>query len=98
MSKIDEKKLKLLIHKIGLKYNLSDSIIKNIVESPYEFTYNTIKDLKLTGDETKEEFEELKTHFLYKGFGKLYIDYNLFERKQKQSKNITKINKNKWKK
>jgi len=36
MSNIDGLKVKTLIHKLGLKYQLKDSDIKELVESPYE--------------------------------------------------------------
>jgi predicted transcriptional regulator len=45
MTKIDEIKINKIIHRLGLKYNLSDSIIKELVESPGEFTFNTFKEL-----------------------------------------------------
>lgn len=74
MNKIDEKKIKALIHKLGLKYKLSDEVIKNIVESPYEFSANIIKDLDLDSLSNETELEDVKTNFIYTGFAKLYIN------------------------
>ena len=45
-NKADEDKIKILIHQIGLKYNLQDRIINKIITSPYQFTRETIKGLK----------------------------------------------------
>lgn len=74
MNKIDEKKKKALIHKLGLKYRLTDDIIKEIVESPYEFSATVIKALKLDDLTKEEDLEEVKTNFMYTGFAKLFIN------------------------
>jgi len=95
MTKIDEIKINKIIHRLGLKYNLSDSIIKELVESPGEFTFNTFKELDLSEISTEEELGKLKTNFLYKGFGRLYISFPLINRRNKQKENIINLNKNK---
>ena len=79
MSKeINEKKVKDLIHSIGLKNNLTDEQVKNIVESQFRFTYETIRSLDLT----EKQIEEIKTNFIYKYLGKLYIDNKTFKIKE----------------
>ena len=40
------KKVKDLIHKIGLINNLTDEQVKNIVESQFRFTYEIIKSFR----------------------------------------------------
>ena len=46
MNKSDEQKVNDLIHSIGLKNNLRDSEVKEIIESQFRFTYDTIRSLK----------------------------------------------------
>ena len=85
MDKIDESHVNKLIHKIGLKYNLKDSDVKNILESQFRFTYDKIKELNLS-DITEEELNELKTNFQYKYLGKLYINKDILKNKIKRWK------------
>lgn len=98
MSKIDEKKIKDLIHSIGLKYQLSDDIIKQLVESPYLFTKETILNLEIEDIETEDELDKLKTNFYYKSWGRLFIPFNRVDRRNKQRDSATNINKRRWKK
>ena len=74
MDKINQKKVDALIHKLGLKYKLSDSVIKELVESPYEFSALIIKKLTLDELEDYKEIENIKTNFMYSGFAKLFIN------------------------
>jgi len=90
----DEEKIKRLIHKIGLEFQLQDEVIKKIVNSPYKFTRETIHDLPLVGIETEEDFEKIKTNFIYVHIGKLYTTYNIYKKIHKQSTNL----KARWKK
>lgn len=66
---LNDAKTNQLIHKIGLKYNLRDIIIRNIVESQFKFTYDKIRSFDLEGDLTKQNL-----NFYYKYIGKLYIN------------------------
>jgi hypothetical protein len=87
MSKeIYDKKVKDLIHKIGLVNNLTDEQVKNIVESQFRFTYETIKNIPLE-DLSEEDVEELKKTFYFKYLGKLYTTNEIIKRK------INKLNK-----
>lgn len=71
MNKIDELKVKALIHKIGLKHNLRDIEVREIVESQFRFMFEQIKSVKI--DEIKEhEVDSLKTNFFLKYIGKIY--------------------------
>lgn len=92
MNRIDSKKVKALIHKLGLKYKMRDEDIKHLVESPYEFSALQIKKIDLEDKTTVEEVDDLKTNFNYLGFGKLYFSRLLVNKKFKQSNNIKKIN------
>lgn len=97
MSKIDKLKLKKLRHHLGLKYGLSDDKIEEITNSPYEFTANKIRELDLSSIKTEEEFNKLKTNFIYTSFFKLIIDYKSIKARNNRRNNINNINKEKWK-
>lgn len=77
MNDVDESKVKTLIHKIGLKYNLRDEIITKITSSPYKFTRDKISHLDINDDLTEEEYNKLKTNFIYPYIGKLYTTYDM---------------------
>tara|TARA_R110000822_G_scaffold302649_1_gene426917 strand:- start:9468 stop:9770 length:303 start_codon:yes stop_codon:yes gene_type:complete len=95
--KIDAKKLAALIHRIGLKYNLTDEMINNLVNSPYLFAYEKIKELDLSEVTTEEELDEFKTNFYFKGLGKLHIPFRRVNRRNKQRESAQNINKKRWK-
>lgn len=92
MNKIDKMKVDRLIHSLGLKYNLSDKTIKEIVESPYEFAKTKLKELDFEKIESKKEFDKLKTNFIFRSFFKLVVSYktvkniNYYKKKYKQFK------------
>jgi len=64
MSKIENSKLKILIHKLGLEFNLRDDDIRKIVSSTYKFTRETIDNLELDGINNEDDFIKLKTNFI----------------------------------
>ena len=98
MAKSDDLKIKSLIHKLGLKYQMTDKEITNIVESPHLFTKNKMLELELFDKElTEKEFDNIKTNFGYKGLGLLYIDYKMLFKRYKQKENINNINNKRWK-
>ncbi len=97
MDKTDEIKVKQLIHKLGLKYNLRDEEIKEIVNSPYLFAAERFREMDLKKVTTEEELSSMKTNFLFKGFGRLLVSFALINRRNKQKLNSFKLN-NKWKK
>jgi hypothetical protein len=96
MNSPDKKKINDLIHTLGLKYKMSDEDIRVIVDSPFLFTYLTIREINFNEIE-EEALEELKANFLYKSFGKLYLSEPLFKRMKKQKKNFQNLNDKKWK-
>jgi len=79
MNKIDDKKIKDIIHSIGLANNLTDDEVRNIVESQFRFTYETIKNLSFS-DLSEEEIDNLKTNFYFKYLGKLYTNSETIRR------------------
>lgn len=98
MSKVDDKKINALIHSIGLKYGLQDEVIKKIVNSPYRFTREVITHLDFDNIETEEQFNELKTNFIYRYLFKLYTNYDKLERNRKQKETLSNYNREvKWK-
>lgn len=92
-NKVDEDKIKMLIHKIGLKYNLQDNVINKIINSPYQFTRETIKSLELDNIESEEDFEKLKVNFIYLYLGKLYTNYDKLVKRNKIKEGLIKYNK-----
>ena len=95
-SKIDKIKVDALIHSLGLKYNLRDEDMKQLVNSPFLFTYEKLKELDISEVKTEEDLAKLKTSFLYKSFGKIFASYPLINRRNKQSENMINLNKRKW--
>ena len=93
MDKKDKKKVQQLMHSVGLNHGLTAQQIKEIVESPFEFTAETIKELDLDNVTTEEELSEIKTNFNYRALGKLYLHFPLLARRIKQRKNILNLNK-----
>lgn len=92
-NKVDEDKIKMLIHKIGLKHNLQDSVINKIINSPYQFTRETIKSLELDNIKSEEDFEKLKVNFIYLYLGKLYTNYDKLVKREKMKEGLIKYNK-----
>lgn len=90
----DDKTIKSLIHKIGLKYNLQDHIVNKIINSPYKFTRETITNLNINPDITEEEFNELKTNFIYLYIGKLHTNYRVVNKQKNQSLKLKEYFKN----
>lgn len=98
MNKVDEDKLEKLYHRVGLKHNLNRAQIKLIVESPYKFTKEMVDELSLKEVESEEEFNLLKTNFIYKFMGKLHTSYKTIAGRKKQSETFKEINRKKWEK
>lgn len=94
MSKIDKIKIDKLIHKLGLKYNMRDEDMKELIESPYLFTHEKLKELDLSNVQSEKELDKLKTNFLYKAFGRLYVSFPLIARRNKQREKKINLNKN----
>lgn len=80
MNKVDNDKVKSLMHKIGLKHNLQDSVINKIVNSPYRFTREVIVNMGLESINNEEDFNKLKTNFMFMYIGKLYTTYNIYKK------------------
>jgi len=98
MSKVDDDKVKALIHSIGLKYGLQDEVIRKIVNSPCKFARETITSLEIANVETQEEFDKLRVNFILKYWGKLYTSLDRIKRLEQQSIKLKEHNKNiKWK-
>ena len=93
MDQLDDIKIKMLIHKIGLNHNLQDAIINKIVNSPYKFTRETITNLNVEGITTEEEFNKLKTNFMYTYIGKLYTNFSIFNKYKLQREKLIEYHK-----
>lgn len=89
MDKLHEKKIKDIIHNVGLNNNLLDSDVRKIVESQFKLSYDTIKKLSLL-----DEIPDEKTNFYFKYIGKLYMDkYIVNNYKKRNNKNEEESNK-----
>lgn len=97
MNKIHDKKVSDIIHTIGLNNNLRDEEVREIVESQFRFTYETIRKMSLD-TMTIEEINNLKTNFFYKYLGKVHTSGEIVERhrnkliKNKEEKNERELN------
>ena len=98
MTKADEIRIKKLIQHLSLKYNVNADEIKEIVDSPYLFTKEKMKELDLRNIIEEKEWDSVKGTFMYRSFGRLYPNFKLFLRNQKQKANINRINNKKWRK
>jgi CTP synthase (UTP-ammonia lyase) len=98
MDNKDKKQIDALYHRLSLKYNISKEDIKNIVESPYLFTKEKLKEIDVEEIQSEEDADITKTNFMYKYIGKLHTNFNLINRRKKQSEAFKKINKKKWEK
>lgn len=78
MNNSDEEKVNKLIHSIGLKYNLRDSEVREIIESQFRFAYEKIKELDFK-DKSDEDIKLMKTNFYFKYIGKLYVVPHIVE-------------------
>lgn len=97
-NKLNQDKVKALIHRIGLRHNLSDDVVKDIIGAPYEFAEKEIRKLKLMDITSEEELEKTKTNFLFKHIGRIYVLYSSIQSKRNRIKNMNKVNKERWKK
>lgn len=87
MIKVDNDKIKILIHKIGLKYHLQDEDIRKIITSPYLFARETITSLNVENNASEDEFNKLKTNFIFPKIGKFYIKYGTVLKYQSKKNN-----------
>jgi hypothetical protein len=92
------KTLKKIYHEVGLRNNLKDKEIQEIVESQYKFIKEKIINIDFHNVQNEEEFDNLKTNFILKYLGKLHTNYPTLTKVQKQSKATIKSNKQRWEK
>jgi len=65
-----------LLNKLSLKYNKPVSIIRDIVESQFEFTRKNIKEVDLNGVVGNLDLEDRKTTFRFLNIGSLAVNIN----------------------
>lgn len=70
---------KLIIEELARKYHTSYEVIKEVVESPFEFMYNTLRDLDKNVDEMPE--------FRIPRFGTFNLKYQ-YKKKQNEDKEL----------
>ena len=62
----NERKIKALLHRVGLLTGLPDNEVEKIVSSQYEFIKKAIEVVNFKEIQTKEQLEELRTNFVLK--------------------------------
>ena len=70
---------KKIVKELSLKHNLTEKQICEIVELPFKFIREEIKQIEYSGDETKEEFEAKSKNFNIPAIGKLFASYFNFK-------------------
>lgn len=90
MDKVSKAKIKKLIHRHALLNNMTDAEFEKLINSPYEFAAEKIKELKLDDIETEEEFDKVKTNFIFTSFFKLVIDFRRIQARNNRRNNINK--------
>ena len=76
--KLDSQQKKI-VQELCLKHNLTKEEVIEIIESPFIFIRKEIKEIELTGEESKEEFESKIKNFNIPCIGKLHGNYNSFK-------------------
>lgn len=87
--KVEDQRIKKLIHSLGLEFGLQDDVVRKIVQAPFKFTRETISNLDFKSEMTEEEFNNLKINFIYRHIGKLYTNFRIYEKIRKQKDNLT---------
>lgn len=78
---------KKIVKKLMEKYNLTESQVSEIIESPFIFIRKEITEIDFTEIDTKEEFNRIAKNFNIPAIGKLYASYYNFKNLKK---NVTK--------
>lgn len=89
---MENKKYDLLINRLAMKHRKPVSVIRNMVESQFEFISNTVKNIDFNSIESKEEFQETKTNFNVKYLFSLVANYTMLK-KIKENEAKSKSNK-----
>lgn len=94
--KLDSQQKKI-VSKLCIEFNLTEKEIIEIVESPFKFIREEIKQIEIIGNETQEEFENKIKNFNIPSIGKLYGNYynlvninkrkNVSRKRQEESSN-----------
>ena len=95
MKSVDQIKIEKLIHKIGLENSLSDSEVKKIVESQFEFTKEKLEEINKQINNADNYDENLAKVFYYKSLCRLYICKHRLEALIKRRNFIKKVNNDK---
>lgn len=73
----------LIINRLSLKYGISKAIIKDIVDSQFEFTIENIGKVPLA-EMSIEEIQEAKTTYRFMGLGALHINIESIKKLKKK--------------
>lgn len=85
--------LKKILKSLSLKYNMPVAEIEELVNSPYLFTHEKLKEIDIDSVNSEDEANLLKTNFNYMALGKLYLSWPSLKLRKKRIENASKINK-----
>jgi hypothetical protein len=77
---MDDPRHDLLINRLAIKYQKPVNVIKKIVESQFEFVYDTTKELNFHDIHSQEEFNKLKTNFNIKYLFTITTNYKILQK------------------
>lgn len=75
----NQKQLNRILHSVGLKNNLSDKAVEEIISSQFKFIHEKIREMSFS-EMSAEDIEQLKTSFMLKYIGKIYTDPDIIQK------------------
>lgn len=64
---------KAILNKLSLKYGVPIEVIKEIVEAPYGFTREKVKEIDFNEIQESEDLDDIKSTFRLMGFGSFHV-------------------------
>ena len=90
--------MKDIISRVSEDLGIPKEVVKEVYSSFWKYIKETIQELPLKEDLTKEDFEKLRTNFNIPSLGKFYCDYTRYINTKKRFeyiKNLRNDNNNK---
>lgn len=82
-----------ILNRLSLKYNKPAYIIKDIVESQFEFTKEKMKQIDLNEVSTVEDLDKMKTSFRYLNIGSFSVNLFILNKIKRLTNGIKSTNK-----
>lgn len=80
-----------IVHELSKEMSLKEEVIDTIYKSFYNFIRESITNLPLKEELSKEEFNNLKTNFNIPAIGKLHCTYERYLKMKKQKEYLDKL-------